>query len=264
MTALEPYTLMKEMIGFDRGGERIVISTLRRFEHWTWDAEFTIFDIHDLVKRFNAQYRTDLRMIRPGVADFLLRRARSYPALLNFTFPTGAAIAYEGPGKALGEEIAYTTRYDLTGKAREGAPRVILPTGGYEGKEGIALVVLDLTADDMKKDGKDIRIEVPDSRLVVVPGFPSRTGMADRYMQHPETTIPHGERMPQEDRNPDCRYLYRADGPYVGPISRNGEVQPDYRRNEVYAGGSPVEGIVVEIPEEDQGKIAGTPMMLDL
>jgi hypothetical protein len=49
----------------------------------------------------------------------------------------------------------------------------VLPTGQYKGETGIAVVVPDLTAADVKDDGTVYRIDVDEKRLVDVPEFPA-------------------------------------------------------------------------------------------
>ncbi len=258
MAVQEAQNEMKEMFGFAYGDEKVIVGTLKRYGKDMMGAEFTLLDIHGEVKSYNEKHGTSVRVIRPLIADYLLVNARRYPMILRFTFPTSAVIAYEGPEEALKEDIVYTTRHNYTGKSTGHAPKMILSTGKYKGRKGIALVVPDLALDDMGRDGDDIRIEVPDSRLVVVPDFPSKDGF---YAPHPDTAVPYGKEVSYPS---DYRELYRDKGSYVGPISRNGDIYDEYCRKEIYASGFPISGLVVEIPEKDLEKIPGTVKMLKL
>ncbi|MBU0532746.1 hypothetical protein KKB44_04595 [Candidatus Micrarchaeota archaeon] len=155
-----------------------------------------------LLKRFNEEHGTNLTLLDPHIADFLINRTLKWVDVREaFPSPIGMAIGYEKPGKKLGAEIVHTS---------EEMPRAILPTGRYKCEKGIALVVTNLTADDIKKDGKDVRIDVPDDRLIVVPSFPSVSGY---YVPHHVTTIPHAEKA---ESICGGRYLGRLNSSYVG------------------------------------------------
>jgi len=163
-----------------------------------------------------------------------------------FPCPAGEGLAYEKSGTKLGNQIVF---------AEEGEPRVIISTGKYKGEKGIALVVPELTADDIQKDGKDIVIAVSDTRLVVVPDFPSEDGW---YIPHAETGLPNGKKVDYSD---EARYLYMRDSSYVGlPVRGDVNFYDGYGRQGVYAGCGPSYGlgVAVEVPEGDAAKIEGS------
>jgi len=233
--------LQMRITGFPFEGKQVTVGVLRRFNE---KERVPLLDVPGLVRAVNAEHGTNLRLMRPHVANFLLHKTENWQEVREgFPSPLDVGIGYEKPGVKLGKEIVYSPG-DGT--------RVILPTGKYKGKMGVALAVLDLTADDIKKDGNDTRIDVPGRRLVVVPEFPSEDGC---YLQHPETTIPHGKMV---DGFPDVRYLLRVKGSsYVGLLVR--DAVEDGR--DVYAecGPSRKFGVVVEIPREDKKELHCTP-----
>jgi hypothetical protein len=199
-----------------------------------------LFDAHPLVEGFNSEHGTKLTVVSHNVADaaHVGDTWRSLPV-----FAVDASIAYEKPGIKLGKEVIFATQRE---------PRVVLATGNLKDEKGVALVALGVTSADFKKDGSSIILDIPESRLIVVPNFPGSDGW---YMPHVETGVPHGEKA---NKSKDARYLYRLnDSSYVGLLvcmghygnygSRRG-VGANFRASNRF-------GVVAEVPEKDVPKI---------
>lgn len=198
-----------------------------------------LFDAHPLVEGFNAEHGTDLTVVSHKVADVAQTVGDTWRSLPDYV--VDASIAYETPGTRLGTEIVF---------AAENEPRVVLATGKFKGEKDVALVALDVTSADFKKDGNSIMLDIPESRLVVVPKFPGPDGW---YMPHAETGVPHGRKV---DQSTDARYLYRLnDSSYVGLLVRGGDVYCDGQCVGALCGASDGLGVVVEVPEGDVAKI---------
>lgn len=259
-----------ETVSFRCGDERINLAVLSRFDASMADAELPLSQIHSRIRDFNAEHGSGVRLIRPLVADFLFARLESTALPIEFRFPTDAAIAYEAPGTALGKKIAYTTgsvkyesvlvdgQYRIVDRRTEG-PRIILPTGKYEGEKGIALVAPGLSSDDFKTMENDIVIDVPDSRLIAVPAFPEKNAC---YRPHSGTSVPSGA---ETNCGAGTLFLFRKKGACVCPIARDGLAEmEDYLRHNLYADSGPVDGIVVEVPEKDLGLFPGEIRKIEL
>lgn len=152
------------------------------------------------------------------------------------------SIAYENPGTKLGNEVVF---------AANDEPRVVLATHKYKGEMDVALVALDVTSADFKKDRDVITLDIPENRLVVVPDFPRLDGW---YMPHAETGVPHGRKV---EESTDARYLYRSTGSsYVGLWVYN-NIYYCKRRQCVYVvcRASDELGVVAEVPKVDIAKI---------
>jgi hypothetical protein len=211
-----------------------------------------LFEAHPLVEDFNRQHGTNLTVVSHKVADAALTVAkegiRSFFGyfFLPTTFPVGASIAYEKPGTKLGKEIVLSVGDE---------PRVVLATGKYKGEKDIALVALDLALEDFKRErGKGIVLDIPESRLVVVPNFPSRDGW---YMPHAVTGVPQGRKKYDSDTRYLYRYLYRLeDSSYVGlPVRGSGILDMQTVFANLRASSSFMLGVVAEVPEADVTKI---------
>ena len=223
---------------FELNGKPITVGVLRKFND-----RIPLLETPGAVKAANAEYGTNLRLISHRVLNHLLTKTNNWRESREvFPCPAGEGLAYEKAGTKLGNQIVF---------AEEGEPRVILSTGKYKGEKGIAFVVPELTADDIQKDGKDIVIAVPDTRLVVVSDFPSEDGW---YMPHEGTGIPSGEKVGYFE---EARYLWRRDSSYVGLPVRSGYGDDD--RRDVGAGFRPSYclRVAVEVPEGDAAKIEG-------
>jgi len=155
------------------------------------------------VKRFNEENGKNARIIRPITAECLIARTDRWKegdVRYAFPSPVGMIIAYEKPGKRFGSRIVFDVGE---------APRVIIATGKFKGEKNIAIAAMDITAEDLVKDGSDMVVSVPKERIVAVPDFPARNG---RYKPHKSTTVPHGK----EVDSTKGRYLTRVDTSYVG------------------------------------------------
>ena len=209
---------------FKYKGKETIVGLLRRFKD---DEKLTAIEAHRLIAAINAKFGTNIRLIRPGVADFLFNKTSNWKEVEEgFPSPTHADIAYEKLGNPLGAEIIY---------APEDEPRLIVPTGKYKGEKDIALVLMNLTINDFKLDGNDLLIDVPDSRIVPVRDFPRKNGW---HMPHAETTVPHGDMV---EYSVDARYLRRLDFSYAGALVR-GVVVFEYYWQGVDAGCRPSYG----------------------
>lgn len=204
------------------------------------------------IDRLNNEHRTNVRLVSAVVADHALNDGTETWKALRHSSPflVDAAIGYERPGAGFGTEIVFHT---------EGKPRVLLATGRYMGEKNAALAVLGLSASDWKQDGEDIRLDVPENRLVLVENFPPESGW---YKPKGETTVPQGDRAKCSS---DTRYLRRINAPYVGFLGRDiyvvtsgrlwdgasavgrGQVRADLQMSSRL-------GLAVEIPEADVAK----------
>ncbi len=225
-------------IRFELNGKPISVGVLRKFND-----KIPLLETLGIVKATNAEYGTNFRLIRHRVLNHLLTKTGTRREIRKvFPCPAGEGLAYEKPGTKLGNQIVF---------AGENGSRVIISTGKYKGEKGIALVVPELTADDLQKDGKDLVIAV-DARLVAVPDFPSEEGW---HMPHEETGIPHGEKVEYSN---EARYLCRRYSSYVGLPVRDDDNFGNGRLH-VYAYCRPslTLGVAVEVPEGDAAKIEG-------
>lgn len=222
---------------FELNGKPVTVGVLRKFN----DRErIPLLETPGAVKAANAEYGTNLRLISHKVLNHLFTKTDNGREIREvFPCPAGEGLAYEKAGTRLGNQIVF---------AEKGEPRVIISTGKYKGEKGIALVVPELTAEDIQKDGKDIVIAVPDTRLVVVPDFPSEKGW---YMPHEETGIPSGEKVEYSEK---ARHLWRRDSSYVG-LPVRGDYIYYWRGVDAYYGPSYRIGVAVEVPEGDAAKI---------
>lgn len=198
---------------------------------------------HPLVETFNKKHGTNLTVVSYEAADAALAGCKTKDFPLFPIHPVNALIAYEKPGTKLKKEIKM--------KSAEGEPGVVLATRDYEGEKNIALVVLGITPVDVATDGRNILFAIPNSRVMVVPDFPSSNGW---YMPHAETGVPHGKRVKE---SPEARYLYRfRTSSYVGLLGRSGNYLNRYDVYACYDYRSPGQfGVVAEVPEEDVAKI---------
>lgn len=196
-----------------------------------------LFEAHPLVEGFNREHGTNLTVISHEVAEVAQTVEETWRVLPAYA--VDASIAYEMPGTKLGKEIVFSA---------DGEPRIVLATGKYKGEKNVALVALGLTSVDFKRDEDSIVLDIPESRLIVVPNFPVS---GDWYMPHAETGVPHGNKVAQSS---DARHLYRLDySSYVGLLVRYGgsrwrDVGASFRA-------SYCRGVVAEVPEGDVAKI---------
>jgi hypothetical protein len=162
-----------------------------------------------------------LRPVRHCTADRLLA---SDPDLDAFSpFITCGIIAYEAPGRALGQAVVF---------AVDGAPTVRFRTGRYAGQQDLALYV-EVSEDDFEERDGVVHIHVDDARLVPLYRFPDSIGW---YLPETATGIPCGF---SDLAAPDARKLIRlVGGSYVGPVARGTRFdgRPEDDRRTVLAG----------------------------
>ncbi len=225
---------------FALNSKLITVGILRKFN----DRERTpLLETPGAVKAANSEYGTNLKLISHRVLNHLLTKTSNWKEVREvFPCVAGEGMAYEKSGTKLGNQIVF---------AEEGESRVIISTGKYKGKKGIALVVPELIADDIQKDGNDIVLAVSDTRFVVVPNFPSVDGW---YLPHEGTGIPNGKKVEYSN---EARYLRRRDSSYVGLPVRGDYNYVDNGRQGVFANYRPSGslGVAVEVPEGDAAKI---------
>jgi len=213
----------------------VVVGVLKKF----W-APGPLIEAPSAVREFNREHRINAKLIRPTTAECLLVKTSKWGEVRSaFPSPVGMIIAYEKPEKKFGSEVVFETG---------GEPRVVIATGRFKGEKNIALVAMDITADDLFKDGNDVIVSVPKKRIVVVPEFPARDGW---YKPHKSTTIPHGEKIKDSS---SARHLMRADTSYVGfPVCDcSGVNVPGLNVGQWPLRGS---GIAVEIPKGEMHRL---------
>lgn len=195
------------------------------------------FEPHALVEDINKQYETNLRVIPSKTINAMLgphSKSDIWEKLLPF--PVDMFIGYEAPGKRLGPTIVFSDRF-------RDKPKIVLQTDDYTGEKNVALVVSNLTLNDivytigrktrtladflsekqecleqlwrLLKKVETIQLIVPKEKITLVEDFPKRSGW---YRQHLETGIPYGENVTTHIDN--VIYLNRTlVYPYVGPVA---------------------------------------------
>lgn len=153
-------------ISFIYNGKEVQVGLFREFDKA--GENLSLSKIIGEIESFNKRYKTDLKLISHPLADFLLMKTDFWPSLNDYSpFITDAIIAYEAPGKTLGQEIFFEFR---------DVPKVILKTGNHAGASNLGLLVLDLKASDFVISPNAVTIDVPDDRLVPLKGFPEESG----------------------------------------------------------------------------------------
>lgn len=221
----------------DVNGKKVTVGVLRKY------GSTPLMEAPFAVKSFNEEHGTNVRLIRPTTADCLLVKTDNWREVTDaFPSPVSMAIAYEAPNTAIGDTIVLADKEE---------PRVVLAnTGAAKGESNVAVVVQAITAKDINKEGNDYVINVPNDRLILVPGFPTSDG---DYRTYKDTVVPSTS----EDATGEERYLWRRDdNKYVGLVVRLDYYVND-RRRDVYASGraANVLGVAVEVPEGDVAKI---------
>jgi hypothetical protein len=117
---------------------------------------------------------------------------------------------------------------------------------------------LGVTSADFKRDGNSTVLDIPETRLIVVPDFPASSGS---YRRHTKTGVPHG----REEYGKTARPLERLDSSYVGLAAYGFHTYDDYFDGHHYyesgcyayvdLGASGRLGVVAEVPDEDAAKI---------
>ncbi|MDO8554048.1 MAG: hypothetical protein Q7S22_04535 [Candidatus Micrarchaeota archaeon] len=181
------------------------------------------------VERFNGSHGTHLALISNPVSQALLAVHSNIDALLACcSYPLRTFAGHDKRGIRLKSEIVSTEGEHL--------PRVILPTKQHRGRTAL-LHVIGLRSADIKKDGNDLVVDVPEKRLVAVPiRMKPKEGEAGR------------------DKLPDFSY--------VGPLFQNvyvqehGEAYLDTNHLRIYSisDNRNTFGVLVEIPEVDLAK----------
>ena len=222
----------------------VIVGILRKY------GSTKMMEAPSVVKSFNEENGTNVRLIRPTTADCLLVKTDRWKDVSDaFPLTVDLAIAYEKLEQEIGDTVVW---------AEEGKPRVILATtGNAKGERDVAILVPDITAEDVKREGNGYVIDVPQDRLVIVPDFPH---FDDWYDTYENTTVPCVDTVYCEH---EARYLNRTkseerDKPYVGLLVRDKNYD-DYDRRCVSAEYWPSDkfGVAVEIPEEDAEKFCG-------
>lgn len=231
------------------GNKKGPLVALLRFER-----AVPLVEIPALLSGVNRRNKTEIKLLDPKLADRLLTKTDRYEEMADYgklNFIVNVMIGYEAPGQRLGSEIVHVT---------EKKQRVVLSTGKHNGAPpGTVLVVRDITAEDIDGKGTDVRIVVPDDRMVVVRNFPAKDGW---YNPHVRTTIPHGKAVDDElvKKSGKARWLSRkyempfvcfvtrsyhhiptVSHDYYGRLAIGAETDPTWRRKEM----------VVQIPEQD-------------
>lgn len=204
-----------------------------------------LFSIPKMVERVNEKYGASFRIMKYQRLDLILSLAADLGVACTSPFPSGDILAYGEPDAELGKWIVF--------KAGP-ISRVILPAGKYRREKGAALVVPEVHIDEVKRDKRDTIIDVPDSRLVLVPDFPRADGW---YLLHKETGIPHGRMV---GYSAGARHLWRLPSPYVYFPVRT----MDFYRQYLHAYFHPCTplSVLVEIPPEDVDKIEPPPKVI--
>ncbi|MBU0591502.1 MAG: hypothetical protein ABIJ10_00890 [Candidatus Micrarchaeota archaeon] len=220
----------------DVNGRKAIVGILKRYE------STPLIDAPFAVKKFNEENGTNLLLIRPTTADFLFVKTDQWVKVNGaFPSPVGMAIAYESPNKKIGDSIVLADCEE---------PRLILvTTGAARGEMNAAVLVPDITADDIKRDNWDYVIEVPENRLIVVPDFPALIGT---YRTYEDTTIPSNSEKATGER----KFLWRRENEkYVGLVVR---LDGSYNnKHDIVANGRAFRkyGVAVEVPDADVAKI---------
>ena len=207
----KPFGQKLEAKTFDCVGEKANVAVLSRLS-----GNLPMVEAYRAVKSYNEENGASARIIRPSTVDALIANGHwQFFVGCNY-FLTDALIAYDAPGKELGREIVFS----LDGK------RIVVPTGGFMGEPGIALVAFGLSPDNFKEDGKDIVVSVPS--MHALQKFPQKNGW---YRCGPVQLLPEGEEVKSlsDAEGEPVRYLWRANGngAFVGPIVRDIRMEGD-------------------------------------
>lgn len=208
---------------------------------------------HRLVARLNDQYGTGMKIISPAVADHLLAERRK--KVDKYTpFMTNAVIAYNG-ATWTGKNTGYVKgvqdeKLDSEIKDSNNKPYVDWPkrskirvcTGKHEGKQGVAIMIPNVTVSDFRietKEGclEEVVLDVPEERVECVENFPT----------HYDVVM-----------DDNATIAFRQIGNYVGPIYRCAPKQKAHLLGQTVVMG-PIErkALIVEISDEDLEKFQG-------
>lgn len=229
-----------------------------------------IFEAHLAVEEINKAHGTDLRVISHALADTLLTtsptllchdQAPGTRALPEYSFVVDMLVAHETPGVPLSDKIVLNPA-SLRDSDADKRP-IILLTGRHRGQTNVALAAEGLQSDNFDITATEIRVLIPDHRLIVVPDFP-RFGLK-LYPPHDPTGIPHGDRPDKPDKT--HRLLVKSvynrddDRAYVGMVVRTDKSHalPDdlFETRHVDMSYSPNYnvGVVAVVPDVDVAKV---------
>ncbi len=172
--------------------------------------ELQFHRIYPALEKLSVETGKNFRLMNPRLMDRLVYES---PMGCDMHYATDGIIAYGKPGEKLGAELVFYER---------GTPRLILPTGKYQGEKDIAMVVMGLSSADFVEEGRDIHLPIAEDRFTIVEGFPAENG---RYRKHKLVPVPYGE--PYDPNGLHSLYLYRVRGHYVGGLVRAGSVYGD-------------------------------------
>ncbi|MBD3313948.1 hypothetical protein GF345_05895 [Candidatus Woesearchaeota archaeon] len=236
--------------------------------------ECSFLDDYKFVDKLNSKYGIDLKVIRPQVAELLVNDPQGGKVASDFSpFMTNVIVAYTGrmnlkeTDRQLRSEIFYSG----------GDRSYILPTKVHEGKQGIAIVVPDVTARDFNEDNGEVILDVPEERLLAVENFPPTNGW---YHLDSLTTIPIE---PCVAESVEARYLIREQKPtyrtglssqleplipfsgeYVGPLYRCAPLVDAERAGQALAlQPTTTKGLILEISDKDLKTMTGEKSSLE-
>lgn len=238
-------------------------------------AQIPLFDLHAMVDRFNQTNGTGIRLARPRVTDALIRtmvpREDIFGEVLERYphFPTIAAIVYEKAGVRFSAEVVFdyvefdSKRPRDAGHSPPGPKIVFTVPPAFRGESGIALVIPELVIADFDKGRNEVRLQVPEDRIVVVRDFPAQDGW---YVPDPRTGVPQGAKQESRWRSREAKSLSRVggrgslidkeEGAYVGSLASGIIIawpSGDLCLGAYYAPYSET-WVVVEVPEKDIAK----------
>lgn len=299
-TKESPKVLMRGMAQVEFEGRKRTIAVCRTASEkqgLPWALAYPAVD------ELNQRHRTNVKIIGPHLAEKAVSTNGEVRGTLDFGdyFLVDQALFFEAHGKPIGKSIVseyedpqarYYSRMakkgiDIRNLNKGHTFRAsLVSTGKYEGRKGIALVVIGLSTADFSVDIPEIgsgklvellqhtslgeiveklrkgetviretAVDVPDSRLIEVPGFRFWGSLYSPL--HLETMIPHVRQ--RADEIIMRRLCLKKGRPSAGSIIRGvGSFGYDSRENMISTvhGIATPYGIVLEIPDADLGKFA--------
>ena len=202
----KPFGPKLEVKAFDCVGEKNSVAVFSR--------NLPMVDAYRAVKSYNEESGTSLRIIRPQIVDALIANGHWQFFVGCGYFLTDSLIAYESPGRKLGQEIVFSSD----------GRRIIVPTGPFMGQADIALASFGLSPDYFRDDGTDVVVSAPS--MLALPRFPQKNGW---YRCGPVYMLPEGDEMKSlsDAKGEPVRYLWRSNGAFVGPIVREISIEGD-------------------------------------
>lgn len=242
-------TIPKMRVGtFEYGKDRHTLGIVRGREEdgFPYGKLLPLIESHQLVAAMNREHGTSVSLVRPRLADVLLSDGSWWSFFSHCSpFLTNSIIAYEAPRQRFGRNVVFDS----------GKGRIIFPTGKHAGASGVALYVHSVSPSDFTKDGSDVVVQVQESRVSLIEGFPAESGaplrnsllvaMAGDSVPSPRTIV----------NSPDtARRVMRLYSEYVGPLARSASPTGDWPCLFMNRGPESRYGVVVEIPAADAGK----------